>query len=91
MRRNMSFGAAIVIERLRTDSTRARINAAHVIVRIFTLRPMEVLQIHVRYNNKKFHPQVYGNFVWEFEMRYNNMGYAPALNPRRYNQNKLRL
>ena len=47
MRRNMCFSAAIVIERL-TDSTRTRINTAHVIVeiiagRIFTLRPMEVL------------------------------------------------
>ena len=31
MRRNMCLGAAIVIERL-TDSTRTRINAAHVIV-----------------------------------------------------------
>ena len=33
MRRNMYFSAAIVIERL-TDSTRTRINAAHVIVKI---------------------------------------------------------
>ena len=32
-RRNMCFSAAIVIERL-TDSTRTRINAAHVIVEI---------------------------------------------------------
>ena len=61
MRRNVRFSATIIIERL-TDSTRTRINAAHVIVeivaiivivRIVTLRPMEVLhgKIHVRYNN----------------------------------------
>ena len=33
MRRNMRFGAAVVIERL-TDSTRRHINAVHVIVEI---------------------------------------------------------
>ena len=33
MRRNMCFSAAIVIERL-TESTRTRINAAHMIVEI---------------------------------------------------------
>ena len=33
MQRNVCFSAAIVIERL-TDSTRTRINAAHVIVEI---------------------------------------------------------
>ena len=59
MQRNMCFSAAIVIECL-TDSTRKRINAAHVIVEI------------IAGYSKNFYPQAYGSFTWEIYVRYNN-------------------
>ena len=32
---------------------------------------------HPQGNSKKCHTQVYGNFVWEFQVRYNNQKWHP--------------